>query len=103
MDEFLKFNEHGQWSLVKSFTLGTKQGGVRADQQRPDVGFRGKQGKMQVTDTNTGPKPKNPGVGRLGGAAGKASPHASAHASVTAESSYGDRGLQNQTISSKNV
>lgn len=55
----LKFNERGQWTLIKHRVLAPSQGGVQADVPRPEVGQRGHQGKMlAVADDGNRPKPK---------------------------------------------
>ena len=59
MADLLKFNAHGQWTLVKHRVLAPMQGGVPADFARPEVGPRAHQGKMQaVADDSGSPRPK---------------------------------------------
>lgn len=58
-DELLKIHPNGQWELIsKARVLSIKQGGVQADIPQPDVGKRGKQGRLQVVAADPSPKPK---------------------------------------------
>lgn len=59
-DVLLKIHPNGQWEMIsKNLVVPVKEGGVVQDTPQPEVGFRGKQGRMQPQgDNDPNPKPK---------------------------------------------
>ncbi len=61
MKESLKIYKNGQWELEKNLVVPAKEGGVQQDVPQPEVGNRGKQGRMQPQADND-PNPKPPHI-----------------------------------------